>query len=534
MFDKILIANRGEISIRISQAAQELGIKTVAVYSDADKSAPHVFAADEAYALGGETPKESYLDIDKIIKAAKETGAQAIHPGYGFLSERADFAERCLEEQITFIGPHTQAIKNMGDKIEAKRLMEKNNVPIIPGYHGTSKNPKFLLKKAEEIGYPIIIKAAAGGGGKGMRIVKNSEDFLPLLESASREAKSAFGDNRVFIEKYVSTPRHIEIQILADNFGNIIHLYERECSIQRRYQKIIEETPSVALNDELRLKMGKAAIKAAQTVNYNSAGTVEFILDDNTKNFYFLEMNTRLQVEHPITELVVGIDIVQWMIKIASGETLTLKQEDIKQRGHAIECRVYAENPNNLEFRPSIGKIAKYELNSRIGVRNDSGIDTGSEISINYDPLLSKLITYAQDRNETIRKMKWALSNFIILGVETNIEFLQDIFNHEKFLTGELNTNFLNNYFKDWKSSKYREETPKEVIIAKALYDMLQPRSTTASRLMALKNSASQILNSPWQLIERWGRQNLETTNFVVGVTKPVDIEENSKIKKKK
>ncbi|OLS23547.1 MAG: Pyruvate carboxylase subunit A [Candidatus Heimdallarchaeota archaeon LC_3] len=532
MFDKILIANRGEISIRISQAAQEMGIKTVAVFSDPDELSPHVFAANESYSLGGETPQESYLDINKIIKAAKATGAHAIHPGYGFLSERADFAEKCWKENIVFIGPHPEAIKKMGDKIEAKKIMKKCGVPVIPGYIGSMKNKKILRTKAEDIGYPIIIKAAAGGGGKGMRIVKNSEELIPLLESAAREAKNAFGDNRVFIEKFVNSPRHIEIQVLGDNFENIIHLHERECSIQRRYQKIVEETPSLAVNDDLRTRMGEAAIKAAKAVNYNSAGTVEFILDDTTKEFYFLEMNTRLQVEHPITELVMGCDIVQWMIKIASGLPLVVKQSQVKQRGHAIECRIYAENPHDLEFRPSIGKIIKYELNSRIGVRNDTGIQTGSEISINYDPMLSKLIVYSETREEAIQKMKWALSNYVILGVETNIEFLNDIFAHESFINGKYNTNFIPEYFKGWRSAKVKEEVPKEVIIANALYDMLQPQSVTASRLLSLKNSATQIVNSYKEYVARWGRQNLESTSIVFGLNQQIDLKSEDKKKK--
>ncbi|MHA1990749.1 MAG: acetyl-CoA carboxylase biotin carboxylase subunit [Candidatus Hodarchaeales archaeon] len=532
MFNKILIANRGEISIRISQAAQEMGIKTVAIYSDPDKTAPHVLSADESYPLGGETPQESYLNIEKIIKAAKASGAQAIHPGYGFLSERSDFAERCWEENIVFIGPHPKAIKKMGDKIQAKKIMQESQVPVIPGYIGSSKNKKTLKIKAKEIGYPIIIKAAAGGGGKGMRVVHNPEDFISSLESAAREAKNAFGDDRVFIEKYVNSPRHIEIQILGDNNGNIVHLFERECSIQRRYQKIIEETPSLALDDNLRNKMGKAAIEAAKAVNYNSAGTVEFILDDTTKEFYFLEMNTRLQVEHPITELVVGVDLVQWMIKIAAGIPLTLNQNDLKQRGHAIECRIYAENPTNLEFKPSIGKIAKNELKSRIGVRNDTGIETGSEISINYDPMLSKLIVYSENREEAIQKMRWALSNYTILGVETNITFLEGIIKHNKFSDGKYNTNFINDHFKGWKPPNGEEEVPKEVIIAKALFDMLQPQSTTASRLLSLKNSATQILTSPWKLVERWGRQNLESTSVVFGANKSVDLKLTNQKKK--
>ena len=538
MFEKILIANRGEIAIRLAQAAQEMHIKTVAIYSDPDKNAPHVLAADESYALGGETSLESYLNIDKIITAAKTAGAQAIHPGYGFLSERYEFAKRCWDENIVFIGPNPDAIKKMGNKIEAKRLMHSHGVPIVPGYDGSLDNLDAFLDKAEEIGYPIIIKAASGGGGKGMRVIKNPEDLIPSIESASREAKSAFGSPRVFIEKYITSPRHIEIQVLGDNFGNVIHLFERECSIQRRYQKIIEETPSPALTPELRQIMGEAAVKAAKAVNYNSAGTVEFIFDDKTKKYYFLEMNTRLQVEHPITEAVVGIDIPQWMIKIADGKPLTLKQEDLHQRGHAIECRICAENPENLEFRPSIGKIAKFELKPKVGIRHDTGVEQGSIVSINYDRMIAKLIVHAQSRSEAIQKMNWALSNYTVLGIDTNIEFLRDIITHPQFGEGNIDTHFINNYLQGWRSRvKMLQGVPLEVLIATALYDMFNPDGKQQSMITSLKQTATNAILSPWKTIERWGRKNLETSSLIVGLTSSLettDLNEPSKKNLKK
>ena len=519
MFEKILIANRGEIAIRLIQAAQEMHIKTVAIYSDPDKNAPHVLAADESYALGGETSLESYLNIDKIIAAAKATGVQAIHPGYGFLSERYEFAKRCWDEGIVFIGPHPDAIKKMGIKIEAKRLMQSYGVPTVPGYDGPLDDLNAFLDKAKEIGYPVIIKAASGGGGKGMRVIKNPEDLIPSIESASREAKSAFGSSIVFIEKYITSPRHIEIQVMGDNFGNVVHLFERECSIQRRYQKIIEETPSPALTPELRQAMGEAAVKAAKAVKYNSAGTVEFIFDDKTKQYYFLEMNTRLQVEHPITEAVVGIDIPQWMIKIADGKPLTIQQEELHQRGHAIECRICAENTENLEFRPSIGKIAKFELRPKVGIRHDTGVEQGSIISVNYDPLIAKLIVHAQTRQEAIQKMDWALANYTILGIDTNIEFLRDIITHPQFGEGKIDTHFINNFLQGWHSQVKRlQGVPLEVLVATALYDMFNPDGKSQSKINTFKETATSAILSPWKAIERWGRKNLEISSTMIGL----------------
>lgn len=509
MFDKILVANRAEIAVRIMEAAQEMGIKTVAIFSSVDNDALHVQQADESYSLTGETASETYLNFDKIIEAAKTTGAQAIHPGYGFLSENADFARRCWDENIVFIGPHPDAIHQMGNKIEAKRLMVKADVPVIPGFDPNEQKitEAQLIAEAQQIGYPIMIKAATGGGGKGMRAVQSPEDLWDAYEAASREAKASFSNGTVFLEKYLEDPRHIEVQILADNFGNVIHLYERECSIQRRHQKIIEETPSPALTPELREQMGQTAIRAARAVNYNNAGTIEFILDKNNK-FYFLEMNTRLQVEHAITEAVVGVDIVQWMIRISAGEVLTLKQENIIQRGHAIECRIYAENPDKLQFRPSIGTLTSFSLNilNRIGIRHDTGYTTGSRVSIHYDPMIAKLITQAETREDALKKMNWALLNYTVLGVETNTEFLRDIITHPKFQVGDVTTHFIpENFSPDW-VARSKRDIPIEVVIAASLYDCLRDNGV----IMANDNDESAGFPSPWQMLGTWGRQNLE------------------------
>jgi len=400
----------------------------------------------------------------------------------------------------------------MGDKIESKRLMIKAGVPTVPGYdpEGKKITKKLLVEQAEIIGYPVILKAAAGGGGKGMRVVYTADKLWDSYNEASREALSSFSNGTVFLEKYVEDPRHIEIQILADNFGNVLHLFERECSIQRRHQKIIEETPSPALTPELREAMGKAAILAAKAIKYNNAGTVEFILDKH-KNFYFLEMNTRLQVEHPITEVVTGIDIVKKMIKIASGQELTLKQSDIMQRGHAIECRVYAENPDHLEFRPSIGILSAFNLEVGVGIRNDTGFKTGSRVSIHYDPLLAKLITFGEDRNDTINKMYWALTNYTVLGVETNIEFLRDCIDHKKFRSGEITTHFIQENFTQTWVSRSRRELPIEIIIAASLFDKLNIKDYSKN-----ENSDKTINPSPWRILGNFGRDNLQRSISVV------------------
>ena len=489
-----MIANRGEIAVRIIKACQETGIKTVAIYSEVDKKAPHVQLADESMNLGDPTPIESYLNIPKIIKFAKEAGAEAIHPGYGFLAENPDFAKTCDDAGIKFIGPSPKVISLMGDKIAAKKTMEKAGVPVIPGYHGVKQDNVSLVKEGKKIGFPLLVKAAAGGGGKGMRIVHNEDVLEESIESAKRESKSSFGDDTVFLEKYINKPRHIEFQVLADEHGNTIHLFERECSVQRRHQKIIEETPSPVMNPELQKKMGIASVKAAKAVDYYNAGTVEFMVDGDL-NFYFMEMNTRLQVEHPITEMTTGVDLAKWQLKIANGMELSLKQNDLIQRGHAIECRIYAENPSN-GFLPSIGTLKKVESPTGPNVRNDTGIYTGMEVTPYYDPMLSKLIVSCENRSESINKMIWALSRYVILGVTTNIPFLQKVLSHKEFKKGNITTHFIDNYFKDWTIT--REGLPIAAIVSLAVYDSMHSRT---QELVRYKESDP---HSPWKHFGRW------------------------------
>ena len=494
MFKKILIANRGEIAVRIIKACQEMGIRTVAIYSKVDKDAPHVQLADEAINIGNPIPLESYLNIPKIIKIAKETGSEAIHPGYGFLAENPDFAKSCFDTGIKFIGPTAKVISLMGDKIAAKKLMEKAKVPVIPGYHGEKQDTSSLIKEGKKIGFPLLVKAAAGGGGKGMKIVQSEKLLEESIESAKRESKSAFGDNTVFLEKYLEKPRHIEFQILADEHGNVIHLFERECSIQRRHQKIIEETPSPIMTKELRDKIGKAAVNAAKAVGYTNAGTVEFMVDGNL-NYYFMEMNTRLQVEHPITEMTTGIDLAKWQLRIAAGDKLTLKQNDLSQRGHAIECRIYAEDPAN-GFLPSIGRLTKVEAPIGPNIRDDSGIYSGMEVTSYYDPMLAKLVTYSENRNDNIKKMIWALSHYIVFGVTTNITFLKEVLNHEEFKKGNITTHFIDNFFKDWTVTK--DGLPIDAIIALAVYDSIHTKSKEIVRYK------EEDPHSPWKHVGRW------------------------------
>ncbi|MEK6222184.1 MAG: acetyl-CoA carboxylase biotin carboxylase subunit [Chloroflexota bacterium] len=474
MFTKILIANRGEIAVRIIRACKELGIATVGIYSSTDETALHVRLADEAVFLGPPTPQESYLAANKIIQAAKVTGAQAIHPGYGFLAENAAFAEAVTEAGIVFIGPSASAIKAMGDKAAARTLMEKANVPLVPGYQGKDDD-KNLAKAAKEIGYPVLIKAAAGGGGKGMRVVEKASGLAEGVAAARREAQHAFGDERLIMEKYIANGRHIEFQILADQHGSILHLFERECSVQRRYQKIIEETPSPFMNDSLRLKMSAAALAAAKAVDYASAGTVEFIVAEDTRSYYFLEMNTRLQVEHPITELTTGIDLVQWQIKVAAGEKLPFAQEDITQRGHSIEARLYAEDPGNM-FLPAVGHIKRWEPAQGLGVRVDSGIESGSEITVHYDPLMAKIIVLAEDREIALRKMRQALQETVVLGLATNKQFLTDLIDHQTFQDSAANISFVEDHFNNWQQNP--EGTPVLAAIAAALSEMHTQSST--------------------------------------------------------
>jgi 3-methylcrotonyl-CoA carboxylase alpha subunit len=441
MFSKVLIANRGEIAIRIMRACRELGVRTVAVYSEADKDALHVAFADESVLLGEAAPKESYLSIEKIIASAQQTGAQAIHPGYGFLSENAAFAEAVTRAGLVFIGPSAAAIRLMGDKAESKRRMRQAAVPTIPGFEGLTGESEFK-SAAGEIGYPVLIKAAAGGGGKGMRIVNGESELPEALGAARREAMNAFGDDRLLIEKFLSNAHHIEFQVFGDHHGNLVHLFERECSVQRRHQKIIEETPSPLLTPELRAQMGAAAVAAARSVGYTNAGTVEFIFDPVPSSYFFLEMNTRLQVEHPVTEAVVGLDLVQWQIRVAAGEPFPFAQDQLTQRGHAIECRVYAELPAD-NFLPSTGRLLQVIEPRGPGIRLDSGFTAGSEVTHFYDPLLAKLIVYAGDRGTAIRRMQAALKEYVIHGVATNIDFLGAILAHPDFQNGEVTTRWV-------------------------------------------------------------------------------------------
>ncbi|MBO9672968.1 MAG: acetyl-CoA carboxylase biotin carboxylase subunit [Sphingobacteriaceae bacterium] len=461
---KLLIANRGEIALRIMRSAKEMGIKTVAVFSEADRNALHVRYADEAVFIGPAPSNQSYLVGEKIVDACKLTGAEAIHPGYGFLSENAGFAQMVADAGLILVGPSPQAMETMGNKLSAKAAALKYNIPMVPGTEEAIQDVNEARQRAVEVGFPILIKAAAGGGGKGMRIVERVEDFEEQMQLAVSEATSAFGDGAVFIERYVTSPRHIEIQVLGDKHGNIVHLFERECSVQRRHQKVVEEAPSSVLTDEIRQQMGKCAVDVARSVNYTGAGTVEFILDENL-DFFFLEMNTRLQVEHPVTELITGIDLVKEQIKIASGEKLSFKQEDLKINGHAIELRVYAEDPAN-NFLPDIGTLQTYNTPKGNGVRVDDGFEQGMEIPIYYDPMIAKLITYGKDREEAIERMVRAIEEYDITGIETTLGFGKFVMQHEAFKSGNFDTHFVGKYFKA-ESLKVQDET--EALIAAAI-----------------------------------------------------------------
>jgi acetyl-CoA carboxylase biotin carboxylase subunit len=494
MFKKVMIANRGEIAVRIIKACQEMDIKTVAVYSEVDSNSPHVQIADESVNLGDPTPSESYLNIAKIIESAKNLNAEAIHPGYGFLAENPDFAKACYDSDIKFVGPTPEVIRLMGDKIEAKKTIANNKVPVIPGYHGVKQDISTLVKEGKKIGFPLLVKATAGGGGKGMRVVHEEAELEQSIESAKREAKSAFGNDSVFLEQYIDKPRHIEFQILADEYGNVIHLFERECSIQRRHQKIIEETPSPGVKPKLREEMGKAAVAAAEAVGYTNAGTIEFMVDGK-HNFYFMEMNTRLQVEHPITEATTGVDLVKWQLRIASGMELTISQKSLFQRGHALECRIYAEDPLK-GFLPSIGTLEKVEIPIGPNIRNDTGMETRYHVSPYYDPMLAKLIVSSENREESINKMIWALSHYVVLGVTTNISFLKKVIENPEFKKGNITTQFINDYFRDLLITK--EGLPLDAIIALAVYDSLHPQR---QEIVRYKEADP---HSPWRHVGRW------------------------------
>ncbi|KAL5535926.1 hypothetical protein ACEPAF_4020 [Sanghuangporus sanghuang] len=481
LFDKILIANRGEIACRVIRTAKRLGIKTVAVYSEVDSESLHVKMADEAYCIGPASSSESYLRVDKILDVIRRSGAQAVHPGYGFLSENADFARQLGEGGITFIGPSPESIESMGSKSKSKDIMTSAGVPCVPGYHGSDQSPERLQQEASRIGYPVLIKAVMGGGGKGMRIVHSAEEFPDALESAKREAQKSFGDVRVLVEKYIVRPRHVEVQVFGDSLGNVVSLWERDCSVQRRHQKIIEEAPAPGLSEQLRADLCQKAIAAAKAVNYLGAGTVEFILDNDTEDFYFMEMNTRLQVEHPVTEMITSQDLVEWQLEVASGNPLPLDQSEIPRLGHAFEARIYAENPRN-NFLPDVGPLLHLSTPPpSTSVRLEEGFLQGSNIEVYYDPLISKLVVHGRDRTEALRILRKALEEYQVVGVSTNIEFLRILAGNEHFISGEVETGFIPKHH-DELFPPLPEPEP-EALAQAALYVVLRelPSSSSAS-----------------------------------------------------
>lgn len=494
MIQRVLIANRGEIAVRIIRAARSLGISTVAVYSEADSEALHVRLADEAVLIGPAAAAESYLLIDKLIEAAKRTGCDAVHPGYGFLSERAAFARAVEEAGLTWVGPSASAIELLGDKVESRRTMAEAGVPVTPGFDSDNPSLETFLPEAGKIGYPLLIKAAAGGGGKGMRVVREESQLAEAIEGAMREAQGAFGDSRVFIEKYVEKPRHVEFQIFADSHGNVVHLFERECSIQRRHQKVIEETPSVALTPELRKKMGDAAVEAARASGYVNAGTVEFLLDESGENFYFLEVNTRIQVEHPVTEEVVGVDLVAEQFRIADGGTLPWKQEELSQRGHAIQARIYAEDPAN-GFLPAAGPLLHLQEPVGPGIRVDSGVQEGVAVPVHYDPIMAKVIAYGPDRESARLRLIHALEHYVALGVPTSAPFLRDVLAHDAFRDGQTFTDFIPTYFEGWKPEL---DGIKEIALGAAT--VLPEKKQTA----VVGEDGTAQLASPWATLGSW------------------------------
>jgi acetyl-CoA carboxylase biotin carboxylase subunit len=492
MFRRILIANRGEIAVRIARACREMGIESAAVFSEADADAPHVRSADRAKCIGPAPSRESYLVVDAILAAAREMGADAVHPGYGFLSENAEFAGAVEKAGLAFIGPPADAIAAMGNKTRARDIVSRAGVPVVPALQDPPEDPKALETAADALGYPLLVKAAAGGGGKGMRVVRGTRELATELAAASREAQAAFGDGHVFLERFFERPRHIEIQILADRHGNIVHLGERECSVQRRYQKIVEESPSPAVGDALREKLAATAIAAAKSVGYTNAGTVEFLLDEDG-SFYFLEMNTRLQVEHPVTEWVTGFDLVQAQIRIAAGEKLSVAQEALRPRGHAIECRVYAEDPAR-GFLPSAGRIAVHVEPRGPGVRVDSGIRDDYEVPVYYDPMLAKLSVWAEDRDSARRRMIAALGDYVVLGPTTNLPFLADVLRHPAFASGATHTKFVDEHFSGWQGA---DGDARLAAVAAALHQALAPQKAAAT-------AQRTALPSPWQTLGAW------------------------------
>ncbi|MCS6837149.1 MAG: acetyl-CoA carboxylase biotin carboxylase subunit [Anaerolineae bacterium] len=494
-FQRVLIANRGEIAVRVIRACRELGLETVAVYSEADSNARHVQMADRAVLIGPPPPRESYLRAEAILEAARQTQAQAIHPGYGFLSEREAFAQAVLDAGLVWIGPPPRAIELMGVKTAARALMQEAGVPIVPGYQDDAAELDDLLHAAEKIGLPLMVKAAGGGGGKGIRIVRHLNDLAEALRSAQNEARSAFNDPRLFLERYVERGRHIEVQVLADAHGNTVHLFERECSAQRRHQKIIEETPSPLLTPELRQQMGRAAVAAARAVGYVNAGTVEFIATEQGE-FFFLEMNTRLQVEHPITELVTGLDLVKLQLRIAQGEPLPFQQDDLRQQGHAIEARLYAEDPRN-GFLPSIGKLERFIPPTGPGLRVDSGVQSGDSITIHYDPMIAKLIVYDRTREAAIERLRQALRETVILGTTTNIDFLQALLAHPLFIEGRVHTAFIDAHLDELMPPTL--PVPPLALLIAALDEAQQRLGESAAGA-----AADSDLHSPWGQTDGW------------------------------
>lgn len=493
MINRLLIANRGEIAMRIIRACREAGITPLGVYSEADDHSPHVAAADAAFCIGPGPASESYLCIDKILAAARHLKADAIHPGYGFLSESAAFAQACVDAELTFVGPSPSVIRLLGDKSAAKQVMKQAGVPIVPGYHGDDQSTRRFAKEARHLGFPILIKASAGGGGRGMRIVRTPDRLSPFAEEARREAAASFGDGRLLLERYIESPRHIEVQIFGDNQGNVVHLMERECSIQRRHQKIIEESPSPALSPATRLRMIDAAVAGARASGYMNAGTVEFLFDETDGSFYFLEVNTRLQVEHPVTEMVTGIDMVRLQLAIAAGAGIGFQQDNVSARGHAVEVRIYAEDPA-AGFLPSIGTITQWIPPSGPGIRVDSGVERGSVVSPYYDPMLAKLIVQAETRAAAMSRLREALREFHVLGVRTNIEYISAIVDHPRFQAGDLSTDFLSKHFADWRPTT---AIPPEVLVALATEHMTRPTRKGTAGVAAMSID-------PWRQTTGW------------------------------
>jgi 3-methylcrotonyl-CoA carboxylase alpha subunit len=498
---RVLIANRGEIAARVIRVCQEMGLGSVAVYSESDSDAPYLKEADLKVFIGASSAKESYLNQEKILAVAKKHQCDAIHPGYGFLSENAEFAERCEKMGLYWIGPKAKTISLMGDKARSKDWVRKAGGPLIEGYHGENQDPEFLKAEADRIEYPVLLKPSAGGGGKGMRVVSQPQDFKDALKSAKREAASSFGNDQIMVEKYVESPRHIEVQVFGDGKGNVVHLFERECSIQRRNQKIIEETPAVDLKDAKREEICEAAVSIAASVNYRNAGTVEFVYSNKDEKFYFLEMNTRLQVEHPITEEVVGVDLVRAQLQFAQDQKLPWKQSELSQRGHAIECRIYAEDPSQ-GFLPSSGELSTWLPPSGVGIRCDSGVEAASTVGVFYDPMLAKLICRGSDRKSALEKTQWALKHFYIAGISHNVEFLKAILENEAFERGEVDTHFIQKHLKDWKQ---KELEPSELsLVALALAESAEGSYST------YKSEAQDVatLPNPWRA---WNSHHLSS-----------------------